>query len=190
MAAHSLSLEAPDTMNSCVLRVVDTSSYMTGVTVKCPWLYITLPGFTQPVIFTENTTPAITPGFIFNFTACQLGIQTVNCGTSFSNLSDGIYILKYSVSPNDQVFVEYNHLRITCALKTYQAILCEIDLGTCDPPASVKAKLEKLRLAKMYLDAAKAQVEVCHHPDKGMELYKYAVKLLNKLSCSTSCSTC
>lgn len=187
---HLLSLESPDTLNSCILKIVDTSAYVDGLPIKCPWLYVTPPGFTQPVIFTDSTTPSITPGFILNLTACQLGLQTINCGSSFSNLPDGIYIIKYSISPNDQVYVEYNHLRITCALKTYQAILCEIDLGTCDPPADIKTKLDKLRLAKMYLDAAKAQVEYCHHPDKGITLYKYAVKLLNKLSCSSSCSTC
>jgi uncharacterized protein YqiB (DUF1249 family) len=76
-------------------------------------------------------------------------------------------------------------LRITKALTKYQAILCDLDVAACDPPTSVKDKLNQLRLIRMYLDAAKAQVEYCHQAKKGMELYNYAVKLLDKMTCST-----
>lgn len=185
MAQHVLSLEAPDTMNKCILRLVDTSVYNPDIAVKCPQLLVTLPGFTTSVQFTDSTTPAAAPGFILNLTACDLGIQSVNCGTLYNDLPDGIYAIKYSVSPNDIVYVEYNHLRITKAMTKYQAILCDLDLGACDPPTAMKEKLNKLRLVQMYLNAAKAQVEYCHHAQKGMELYNYAVKMLDKLSCST-----
>lgn len=185
MAQHTLSLEAPDTMNKCILRLVDTSVYNTDIPVKCPVLLVTVPGFKYSVQFTESSGVSIDPGFMVNLTACDLEIQSSNCGTSYFDLPDGIYAIKYSVSPNEYVYAEYNHLRITKALHKYQAILCELDLAACDPPVSVKEKLNQLRLIKMYLDAAKAQVEYCHHAQKGMELYNYAIKLLDKLSCST-----
>jgi hypothetical protein len=155
MAQHVLSLEAPDTMNPCILRVVDTSVYNQDTPVECPILEITLPGFTS------------------------------GCGTTFNNLPDGIYILKWSVSPNDKVYAEYNHLRITKALIMYNEALCELDLGTCEPGSETEKKLDTLRKIRMYLDAAKAKVEVCHEPRKGLELYKYAVKLLNKFECKS-----
>ncbi len=98
-------------------------------------------------------------------------------------VADGIYIIKYSVSPNDLVYVEYNHLRITKALTRYNKAMCDLDLAACDPPAKVKEKLDKLMMIRMYLDAAKAKVEFCHEPQKGMTLYNYAIKLLNKLEC-------
>ena len=182
MAQNVLSLEAPDTLNKCILRVVDTSLYNSMTPVSCPNLQITLPGFIQPAVFTE---PTVDPGFILNLTACDLGVQTVNCGTVYNDLPDGIYIIRYSISPNDIVYVEYNHLRITKALWKYNNILCDLDIAACDPPEAVKQKLNTLRLIKMYLDAAKAQVEICHHPDKGMQLYNYAVKLLDKMTCTT-----
>jgi hypothetical protein len=87
------------------------------------------------------------------------------------------------VSPNDVVYVEYNHLRITQALIRYNKALCALDLAACEPPAKVQEKLERLRMIKMYLDAAKAKVEFCHEPQKGMSLYNYAIKLLNKFDC-------
>lgn len=187
MAQNVLSVEVIDTLNKCIFRVQDTSVYNLQRPVICPLLQITLPGFTVPVQFTDTD---IQLGFSLNLTACDLDLQTQGCGTKYDDLPDGIYIIKYSVSPNDITYVEYNHLRITCALNKVQAVYCDLDLSTCDPPASVKAKLNQIRLIQQYLNAAKAQVEFCHQPSKGMELYRYALKLLSKLTCSTSCSTC
>lgn len=180
MAKHVLSLEAPDTLNPCQLRVVDTSIYNPDVPVKCPLLEITLPGFAYSVQLQE---PFIEPGFILNLTACDLEVQKNNCGTTFDSLPDGIYVIKYSVSPNEYVFVEYNHLRITKALTHYKNLLCELDLAACEPDAKKSKQMESLNKIRMYLEAAKAKVEICHEPNKGMELYKYAVKLLGKFEC-------
>jgi hypothetical protein len=182
MSQHVLSLEVPDTMNLCQLRVFDTSIYNQDVIVKCPILEITLPGFNSPVQFGEAD---IELGFIRNFTACDLEIQIDNCGTTFNTLPDGIYILKWSVSPNDLVYVEYNHLRMTKALTQYNEVLCELDIQTCTPTTELDKKMKELSQIRMYLSAAKAMVETCHQPAKGMELYKYAVKLLNKYECKS-----
>ena len=182
MAKHVLSLEAPDTMNLCQLHVMDTSVYSDIVPVVCPILEVTVPGFNYAVQFGE---PDISTGFNLVLTACDLELQTTNCGTDFNSLPDGIYILKYSVSPNDIVYVEYNHLRITRALNIYQSILCELDLGACEPDTKIAEKLKKLREIRMYLDAAVAQVERCHNPRKGMELYNYALKQLGKFECKS-----
>lgn len=182
MAKHTLSLEVLDTMNLCQLIVMDTSIYNPDVAPKCPVLEVTLPGFNQSVQFGEDK---ISPGFLLNLTACDLEVQIDNCGTQFNNLPDGIYILKYSVSPNDLVYVEYNHLRMVKALTRYQTILCELDIAACAPTTEQVEKMKKLREIRMYLDAAKAKVEICHEPAKGMELYKYAVKLLDKFECKS-----
>lgn len=180
MANHVLSLEVPDTLNKCILRVIDTSIYNPLTTPTCQLLQVTLPGFNEPVNFDDSV---IQPGFSLNLTACDLGLQKNQCGTVYNDLQDGLYIIKYSVSPNALVFVEYNHLRITCALNNVQAIYCELDLSDCDPPEKVKQRLNQIRLIQQYLYAAKAQVEYCHQPTKGMDLYRYAVKLISKMEC-------
>ena len=182
MAQHVLSIEAPDTMNKCLLRLVDTSIYSADVEIDCPILEVTLPGYSHPVQFTR---PEVDLGFILNLTACHLKIQTDDCGTKYHSLPDGIYVIRWSVSPNDVVYVEYNHLRMTSALTQYQTILCELDVTTCAPESKLEQDLRQLNLIRTYLDAAKATVEVCHEPIKGMEIYKYAVKLLNKFECKT-----
>ena len=184
MANHVLSLEVPQVMNECIFKILDTSVYQTAnpaIPVVCPTLNITVPGFGYSNQI--DATNFYNDGFI-TLTACDLQLQTVDCGTKYYNLPDGIYIIKYSVSPNETVYVEYNHLRITHALNMYYKVLCDVDLAACDPPFKVKEKLEALRLIFMYLQSAKSKVEFCLEPQKGMSLYNYAIKLLNKLSCT------
>jgi hypothetical protein len=167
-----------------VLRLVDISHYLTnsGVPPTCPQLLITTPGFNKAV-----SIAGVQPGFIYNLTACDLGLQTTRCGEDYYDLPDGIYILKYSVSPNEYVYVEYNHLRITKALNIINEILCDLDLGACAPPQQVEARLRELNLIRMYLLAAVASVEDCREPKRGMELYNFALRLLNKMDCRTGC---
>ena len=97
MANHVLSLEVPTVMNACIMKLFDTSVYTNLLPVTCPTLNITVPGFGYSVQIdtTEN--------FAETITACDLQLQTVDCGTTYSDIPDGIYIIKYSVSPNDQV---------------------------------------------------------------------------------------
>jgi hypothetical protein len=176
MANHVLSLEIPTVSNPCVMKIFDTSVYTPLVSVFRPKLFITPPGFSAVELnFVPDSTPTIT--------ACDLKLQVEGCGTVYANLPDGLYVVKYAVDPECKVYVEYNHLRITCALNTYEKILCNIDAANCDPPAKIKERLRDLRLIRMYLDAAKAKVETCHFSQEGMTLYNYAVKLLNKFEC-------
>ena len=179
MANHVLSLEVPTVMSPCILKVMDTSVYSELIDVNCTYLNITVPGYgwSNQINVTENFNKTIT--------ACDLQLQTEDCGEVYNNLPDGVYIIKYSVSPNDVVYVTYNHLRITNALGKYYKVLCDIDVAACDPPADIKKQLEQLRLIKMYLEAAKSKVEYCHEPQKGMTLYNYACKLLSKMNCTT-----
>jgi hypothetical protein len=179
MANHVLSLEVPTVMNPCILSINDTSIYADIVPVTCETLNVTVPGFSY------SNQINVTAGFTEILTACDLQLQTVNCGETYVNLPDGIYIIKYSVSPNELVYVEYNHLRITQALVRWNKAMCNLDLAACEPTAKVQERLERLRIIRMYLDAAKAKVEFCQEPQKGMTLYNYAIKLLNKFDCKT-----
>jgi len=178
MANHILSLEVPTVMNTCIMKLFDTSVYSNLIPVTCPTLNITVPGFGYSVQIDT------TEDFVETITACDLQLQTTDCGTVTVDLPDGVYIIKYSVSPNDTVYVEYNHMRITQALNKYYKVLCDVDAAACDPPFKIKQKLEELRLIYMYLQAAKSKVEFCHEPQKGMSLYNYALKLLNKMTCT------
>jgi hypothetical protein len=187
MANHILSLDIPTVTNTCVMKIFDTSVYQTespNIPIVCPTLTITVPGFGTSVEITGDKMLDFVESGHINLTACALSLQTQNCGSTQANIPDGIYAIKYSVSPNNLVFAEYNYLRISQALNKYYKVLCNVDLAACDPPAKIKEKLEKLRLVKMYLESAKSKVEYCHEPQKGMTLYNYALKILNKFECN------
>ena len=168
-------------MNDCILPIIDTSIYADKVDVECAYLDVLPPGFSHAVRLDAA------PGFCtWKITACDLGLQKLSCGDIFAELPDGVYAIKYSVKPNEYVFVEYNHLRITAAMNKLNNVLCAITGGNCDPTPKIKERLKEVRFIEMLLKAAKAKVEFCHTPKEGMDLYEYALKLLSKIDC-TAC---
>jgi hypothetical protein len=127
--------------------------------------------------------------FDIRFTAADLAIQaqfpeTLTC------LPDGLYILRYSVNPNDTKYVKYYHLRTTRAMNTYLKELCKIQLAQCEPTAELKQRIADLRYIRMLLDAAKAKAEFCHAPDQAQDMLNYANKLMKKFQegCCVTCS--
>jgi hypothetical protein len=172
---HQLSLEVPVIYNARLLRVNDSSIYTTALPVDCSRLEITVPGYVSPVAI------EVEKGFGTYLNACDLGLQKTGCADDTYNLPDGVYVIRYSVSPNDQVFVEYNHLRMTQAMNSYYTKICALGLGSCEPDQELKEVLRKYQLVRSFMDAAKAKVENCHEPNKGMELFVYAQRLLGKI---------
>jgi hypothetical protein len=179
---HQLSLEIPEVTNTKILRVFDTTVYSSALPVKCGRLEITVPGFTKPAVLDA------VPGFILNLTTCDLGLQNTGCDQDTGSLPDGIYIIRFSVSPNDKSWVEYNFLRITDSMNKYFEQLSRVEVNACDPLPEIKKQLRELQLVRSFLDAAKAKVEYGHEPKKGMELFHYANSLLKKIqTCHRPC---
>lgn len=177
---HILSLEVPTVTNCEILSISDTSQYSSLLPTDCPELLITVPGFNSPALI------EVTPGFNLNLVACSLGVQTVNCSTTNSALLDGIYIIRYSVAPNDEVFVEYNHLRTTAILTLYHEVICGLNLADCEPFSEKQDLINEINYIRLLIDGAVAEVEYCISPNKGMEMYNYALKRLKKILCLTS----
>jgi len=180
---HILGLDIFETANLTTLRIADASVYA-DFPATCGLLEIQAPGFNIVKQFD------VTPNFNLVLNACSLGLQTVGCGETASDLPDGIWKIRYSVSPNDKVYVEYAFLRTTAFMNKYYQILCDLDMSGCDPSEEVKDKLEELSIIKMYLDSAKSEVEYCHELQKGMQVYNYAKSQLDKFAiacCSASC---
>jgi len=182
---HVLSLDIPIVLNKCILRISDTGIYDPLLPAVCPTLEITPPGFQDASVLTS-----LAPNFTANLTACDLGIQTANCDNYNNDLSDGVYIIRWSLSPNETVFVEYNHLRISAALNKYQEALCCIQkaFGSAPGQEALK-KINEAQFIRTLLDAAVAEVEYCHHPKEGIITYSYALSLLEKLLCNCGCGT-
>jgi len=177
---HILSLEVPTVANCEILSVRDTSQYSSLLPIDCSELLITVPGFNSPALI------EVVPNFDLNLNACALGVQSTDCGSTNTPLPDGIYIIKYSVSPNSEVFVEYNHLRTTAILNSYYEVICGLNLADCEPSSEKQKSINEVNYIRLLIDAAIAEVEYCISPNKGMEMYNYALKRLNKILCLTS----
>ena len=174
---HILSLEIPTVSNCDLLCIKDTSQYSTELAVDCEELLITLPGFSVPILL------KVDKEFDMCLTACVLSLQTASCGTVTEKIPDGIYIVKYSVSPNSKVYVEYNHLRVTRLLTTYYEVLCDLEVQACQPDSQKESLLAEMGYIKILIDAATANVEYGQSAAQGMQLYNYAKTRLNKIAC-------
>jgi hypothetical protein len=176
-----LSLDVIETTNTKVLRLVDSSQYNQGIDIDCARLLITPPGFTDAVLI------SVDPFFNLSINSNNLLLTQVSREQDMVDIPDGVYVIHYSIAPNDKVWVEYNHLRITQILKSYSQKLCSI-FNNCDlTPKQRNEKLEELRKIKSMIEGAKSLVEWCKSSKKGLELYQYALKKLNKFS---ECKTC
>jgi hypothetical protein len=177
---HILSLEVPTVSNREIFSVRDTSQYSSNLDIDCSELLITSPGYNVPVLI------EVDPDFNLHLNACQLAVQTENCGTVRTNLRDGIYVIRYSVAPVEKVYVEYNHLRVTSLLTLYYETLCHIDVKDCEPHSERKELIDEMKYIRTLIDAAVAKVEYCNSPEEGISLYDYAKKRLQKISCKTA----
>lgn len=181
MSKHFLALSIPTTYNPKILTIADESEYSTELNVDCATLEIFVPGFNAPAVITQ------TPGFNSRISACAMGLQTTQCGELQADLPDGIYIIRYSVSPNDKVFVEYNHLRLTGILNSYYVALGDVQLEPCSPSADVEKQLKELSVIESYIQAARIKVEDQHKAKEGMDLLIYAKERLDRFLKNPCC---
>lgn len=185
MEKHQLALDIPDTLSKCIIKVMDSSIWSDLAPINCVKLEITPPGFT-----TVYTIEDLAPGFVLNISACDLGLQTANCGNYYNDLVDGVYIIRLSASPNEVVYVEYNHLRTTTLLNKINDLLCCLDIKIGSQNPSISEVLKEVQYLSTLLQAAKAKVEYCHNPRQGMGIYDYVLSRINKLACGCNCESC
>jgi hypothetical protein len=202
---HQLSLNIVDGCNPTNFTIIDTSNYA-NAPIHCPTLAITIPGFSA-IYFSQGTSPdpnqnandeyyplitnpspyTGTPKFVITVDNIFLHVQTA--GETLSSLPDGLWKIKYCVAPCDTLGVEYYYLRTTSALNQYASLLCKLRLSDCLPSEQTSDMINQLHVIKMYLDSAKAKVEVCHAPNEGQALYDYAIKLMANWE-KACCSNC
>lgn len=197
MSHHILSLFFPENPNESLLLIDDTSIYDTnlltlnssssdsslltpcdGIQVPCANIQVTPPGFMTPTSIDVNY-----GRFRLVLNACTLGIcAPSNCAISCPDIPDGLYNIRYSVAPNDQVYVEYKILRITQAINRRNALLCKIGLTPCLPDKETQYQIDSLQTIWNYLIAAKTMVENKHQFTDGMNLYRFAIQCMDKMA--------
>lgn len=175
MKKPNLQLTISDTLSDCKFLIKDISDYPDGYVIPCQKVYITPPGFTNPVVVDVSS------GFELTVDNCLLQLQTAGCGSECLSLADGIYIIRYEL--NDNVYVEYNYMRINVLLNRYKELLCCADIRSDDQKMVKAEMMDELKTLRLYLDAMKVSVEYCHKPKQGMALYGRVCEMMELFKC-------
>jgi hypothetical protein len=198
MGKSILQLNFPETSNEGVFLIDDISIYDPNLTtistatsstttstnpcttlhLPCGNLQITPPGFISPTILNIDYS-----NFRLVLNSCTMGLSSSTaCADSCPTLPDGLYNIRYSISPNDKVYVEYKLLRIVQAMNRYYSMLCKIGLSPCLPGREQQYELQSLFSIKQMIQAAKSMVENEHQFTDGVNMYRFAVGLMDKMS--------
>ena len=166
-----------DNSHPKVLGVRDLSVYNSEIAVCEPYLVVQAPGFAT----------AYTLDFsINNFTAINsnsLGLTKASNLQGMVELPDGIYYLKYSIQPHEQVFVEYTFFRTSALRCRLQQAILTVDMSLCSNyEGSINADLKQLMIADFHLRSAEANInDVKNNEDLANKHYAKAKEIVDKI---------
>src|SRR5688572_19115909 len=95
-----LNFDIIDTHDFKTLGVLDTSWYNPDIKIETPTIEILPPGYTFAA------SPFFMIGALNVYNSNGLGITKASCEEELVQLPDGIWKVKYSICPNDKLFIE------------------------------------------------------------------------------------
>lgn len=177
-----LQVEYKDSSNPKAFRLIDDSQYNPKIEVCNAVLEVTPPGFRYAQVFT------VKPYFNMALNASILGILKAKSYSTLADLPDGIYHIKYSINPNNELNVEYDYFRTIKLLDKYARIVCGLLNKKRDYTVREFDEIkQEILWIHQLIQSSKYKVEVCNENEKGIDLYNEASHLLNKY---ISCLTC
>ena len=164
-----LDLLVLDTHNAYTIGIADLSQYPTGFPIVAPTLQIAPPGF---------------PTVALPFTASSMSIlNSENLGLSIAGqdqvkLPDGIYRIKYTITPANIHFIEKTFMRTDAIQERFDNAFMTADFSCADRHFS-KAQRDKLDEIYFLIQEAIAAANKCANT-LAMNLYNQASKLLDR----------
>jgi len=171
MPILKLDLVYMDTHRADSFAIADTSVYPTGFIKVNPTLEVTVPGFSPKSI-------TFTPSSIQVYNSNTLGITCDDC--ELSNLPDGIYTVKYTLTPAYQYYVERSFMRTNMIYSKLDSYFLKLDFMQCDQ-ALKESQKKVLDTIEFFIEGAIAAADKCM-PGKAMDLYNTANDMLNKFN--------
>lgn len=166
-----LSFDIIDTHDFKTLGIVDTSWYNPLITIETPTIEILPPGHTN----------AVSPFFMVKalnvYNSNGVGITHASCEEELQVLPDGIWKIKYSICPNDKLFIEKYFLRTDLLRCRYDQAFLTLDLK--DKESLKSDKMKKLNEIETYIIGAHAAIND-QNPKDAQDFYNKADKLLSK----------
>jgi hypothetical protein len=128
--ATTLDILVINTYNAETLGIADNSVY--DIAITAPTINITVPG--QPVI----ALPFVPNDFnVFNSTS--LGLTTV--GQPLTPLPDGVYLLRYTITPATTYFVNKSIMRTQLIQEKFDSAFMRLDMMECDSAIRMQSKV-------------------------------------------------
>lgn len=176
MADLKLDILVVPTYNSKTLAVNDISVYPT--TPSAPSIEITVPGFGE-------TNIPFNPGEINVFNSTSLGLTSLN--DDLLPLPDGVYFLKYSITPAYKNFVQKSIMRVDQLQEKFDNAFMKLDMMECDRAIKTQQKVD-LNTIYFFIQGAIAAANNCAI-DEANKLYNQANKMLtNFMNSGCYCS--
>jgi len=151
-----------------VLGIADASTYPASPAVSSPTIEITIPGFDKVVLpFNKDD---------FNvFNSTSLGLTAVE--DPLLPLPDGVYTLRYSVTPAYKNFVQKTIMRVEQLQERFDEAFMKLDMMQCDMAIKTQQKVE-LNSIYFFIQGAIAAANNCAI-EASNRLYNQASKMLN-----------
>lgn len=165
MAEPKLNLLFPETHDAKAMLIADISVYPVPYSIQNPTIEITPPGFnTVTLAFTAQ-------GFtVYNSMTLEITCSDLDCDTI--DLPDGIYYVKYSITPAYKYFVNKSFLRVNKLQEKLDKVYLQLDFMQCDQ--AIKEQDKKiLNTIQTYINGAIAAANNCMD-SLSMKLYNKA----------------
>lgn len=171
-----LDLLVIDTHNAYTLGVADLSTYPAGFPIVAPTIQVAPPGYpTVAMPFTANSMSILNSE--------NLGITTT--GQELAKLPDGIYRLKYTVTPANLYFVEKTFMRTDFIQEKFDIAFMRADFN-CSDRHFVKQQREQLDEIYYLIQESIAAANQCANT-LATNLYNQANRLLDRFLNAKSC---
>ena len=168
MADLKLEILVVPTYNTLTLGIADASTYPVSPAVTSPTIEITVPGFGMVSLpFNIND---------FNiFNSASLGLTAV--GDPLLPLPDGVYYLRYSVTPAYINYVERTIIRVEQLQEKFDNAFMKLDMMECDLAIRRQQKVN-LNSIYYFIQGSIAAANTCA-VDTSNKLYTQANNMLN-----------
>lgn len=170
-----LFLDNPDLKN---IFVQDVSVYNEDVDITASLLTITPPNFSTSYVV-QYPLLSIVP-----INSNALNLTDTSEYRKLTNLSDGLWIIKQSIHPNDCIYKIHNHFRIVNLKKQIMCYVSEqLDLSNPNTALSDAWYQDIFNLLQL-LETAKYLAENCNKCEEAKIIYNQVSKNAKKYTCS------
>lgn len=163
-----LNFDITDTHDPKTLGIVDTSWYNPDIIVESPMIEILPPGFVTAA------SPFFMPRALNVYNSNGVGLTRASCEGELIDLPDGLWKVRYSICPNDKLYVEKFFLKTDKIVCRYTQAFLSLDLRNDNYS---KHKRDALDEIEFYIQGA---IAAANNQDAKLasDLYKKADRLL------------